>query len=412
MASTKIVEKYSYLTSILSSYSGLEQRIKLRNIPNHLLSYDYAAVNSLEAQWLRAQMRKRQSDYTYIPMWHNVAMLSEDFMGGKALYIDNDYMYGFKNCDAIEIFIKEDVMQHDKLNMTKVVSRYEGNTIILKTTLDKFLSKLNTFILPLIRCSTQPATNMSYIYSNGTNLTMNFEDILYNPTFNISSNYINNYDYTNIKDFNLYNLPETYNNKEVFLNSPQWTEDDSLSLSIEKLTNKLDNQTGIFKYDLKNNKSYDSHTMNILLWEKKMIFNLIKFFNHMAGRYKSFYCPTWANDFNMVKPLAVGANAIYTELNDLFRYYLSNGRLKKIVIFTNDRKSYIFDILTYSYETIDNITYGKVVLSNPSTVSLGVDDIDMISFFNCVRFDSDDLQISYETCDIATSSLVMKEVDD
>lgn len=412
MASTKIIEKYSYLTSVLSSYSGIEQRIKLRSIPNHLLSYDYNAMSSAQAQWIRAQLRKRQSDYTYVPMWHNIAMLSTDFIGGKVLYIEEEYMYAFKDCDAIEIFVKDDVMQHEKVNITKQISRYEGNTIVLKTTLNKQLSKLNTFILPLIRCSTQPSSSLSYIYSNGTSLTMNFEDILFRPTFNIPSNYIYNYDYSNIQNFNLYKLPETYNNKEVLLNSPQWVDDDSLNLSIEKLFNKLDNTTGVFKYDLKNTKSYDVHTMNIIMMNKKMIFNMIKFFNNMAGKFKSFYCPSWVNDFDMVRDLKSGQNTIYTELNDLYRYYLSNGRAKKIVIFTADYKSYIFDILTYGTETIDNVVYGKVVLASSSPVSLNVDDVTMISFFNCVRFDSDDLQLSYETVDIATTSLVMREVDD
>ena len=132
----------------------------------------------------------------------------------------------------------------------------------------------------------------------------------------------------------------------------------------------------------------------------------------MAGKFKSFYCPSWVNDFVMVKDLKVGQNAIYTELNNLYRYYISNGRAKKIVIFTSDYKSYIFDILTYGTETIDNVVYGKVILASSSPVSLNVDDVTMISFFNCVRFDSDDLQLSYETVNIATTCLVMKEVDD
>lgn len=412
MADTKITEKYSYLTDILTSYGGKEQRVKLRTVPNHLLSYNYNAMNSAEAQWLRAQIRQNQSVVTFIPMWHSMASIADNFLSGKILSIDERYMYGFHNCDAVEIFRKDDVMHHSSYNITKIVKRYEDNKIVFKTPIDKELDKLNTFVVPLIRCSTQPTSNIAYVYSNGSNLTMNFEDILYEPTFDIPSKYYTEFDYTDIDNFNNYSLPTSIDGLDVFLCEPQWTSDDSLTLSVGKLTNKLDNKTGIFKYDLKNNKTYDSHSMTILLENIKMIVNMKKFFNRVAGRFKSFYCPSWVNDLSPSADIAEGTNIIYTELNDLYRYYLTNGRKKKIIIFTKDFKSHIYDILTYGTETINNVKYGKILLSSPVDSNIPLINIEMISFMNLVRFDSDDLQIDYETTEVATVQLAMKEVDD
>lgn len=412
MADNKITEKFSYLTSILSSYSGAEQRIKLRDVPSHLLSYNYSAMNSAEAQWLRAHARQLQSTVTYIPMWQNVAYLSSDFLGGKSLYMDKDYMYGFHNCDAIEIFRKDDVMHHAGSNMTKIVKRYDENVIVLKNGISDPMLKENTYILPLIRCATQPASSMSYVYSNGTDVTMNFEDILYVPTFDISPTILSEYDYTGIDKFNRYNLPLTLDSREMFLYEPQWDGDDSLQLSIDKLSNKLENKTGVFKYDLKNNKSYDKHSVKVLLTSRKMINNMIRFFHRVSGRYKSFYCPTWANDFDVVRDIKGGDKAIYTKLDDLYRYYLSNGRSKKIAIFTKDGKSYIHDILTYSQDKVDGVTYGKVLLTDSQDEQINLNNIAMVSFLNLVRLDSDDLQINYESNVVADVTLTMKEVDD
>ena len=41
MSDTKITETYEFNTNILTSYSGREQRIKTRQYPRHMFSYDY-----------------------------------------------------------------------------------------------------------------------------------------------------------------------------------------------------------------------------------------------------------------------------------------------------------------------------------------------------------------------------------
>lgn len=411
MSETKIQVTYSYLTDVWQSYGGQEQRRCLRSVPRRTISYEYTSMNSSEAQWLRAQLRKKQNNFEFIPMWHDVAYLSEDFLGGKSMYIDPEYMIGFHNCDAIEIFVHDDVMHREGVNIAKKVKNYENNIIHLKTVLDNNLSKKNTWVLPLIRCSVQMPLSSSYVYSNGTNIKMVYEDIGYKPPFDINSQYYEQYNYL-VDGFNRYNLPSSYNGRQVFLNSPQWLDDNALTLKVSKNVNKLDNDTGVFKYDLKNTNSYDTHEITVLLRNKRMINNMIKFFNHVKGRFKSFYCPTWVNDFQIAFDIKDKANYINIELSELYRYYLNNGRKKKIVVFTRDYKSYIVDILSYSYDTIDDKLYGRLVLGSPFPAYIGKGNVAMISFLNLVRLDSDELTIDYETNTVATVELAMREVDD
>lgn len=411
LANGNIVVKYEYSTDVWTSYDGHEQRRCLRQYPRRVVSYDYTSMNALEAQWLRAQIRKRQSAFDFIPMWHDIAYLETDFYGGKTLYIEEDFMMGFQNCDAVEIFHCDDVMNHTGANVTKKVKSYFGNTINLKTNLDSILLKANAKIVPLIRCSTPETATFSYVYSNGSNVTISFEDITFNTNLDIDTKYTYQYDFM-VKGFNRYNLPTTVGNKEVFLNEPQWVDDESHTLDINKNVVRLDNTSGIFKFDLKNSMSYDTHHTTVLLRNKRMINNMIKFFNHVKGRFKSFYCPTWVNDFQIAFDIKDKANYINVELSELYRYYLNNGRKKKIVVFTRDYKSYIADILSYSYDTVDDKLYGRLVLGSSFPTYIGKDDVTMISFLNLVRLDSDELTINYETNTVATVELTMKEVDD
>lgn len=410
MADTKITEKYEFKTDIITAWDGHEQRIKTRQIPRHLLTYDYSAMNAYQAQWLRGMNRIRQSDVYYMPMWHNPAYLSEDFVeNGKALYIEKEYMYNFYECDWIEIFVEDDFTQ--TANIVREVSGYSDGIIRLKKKISKPLLKLNTWIFPLRQISTQPANDINYIYSNGSEVSMSFEDLCIPSKTNIPYKYRVEYD-EDVKDFNKFNLPLNFNDREVFAVSPQWLEDDSNVLNVNKDVNKLDNETGSFVYDLKNTNTYDVHTLRLYLTNQKMLNNMIKFFHRMGGRFKAFYCPTWSNDFELDRDILGGTNFLYTRFTMLYKFYISNGRRKAIVIFTQDRKSYIFDVMGYSYEVIGSTKYGKLILAQNFPRNFSQDDILMISYFNLVRFDNDALQLNYESNIVAGVDLVMREVDD
>ena len=410
---TRITERYSYKTDIITAYDGHEQRIKTRQYPRRTLSYDYDAMAPEEAQWLRAQLRLRQSDTMFIPMWHRVARLYQDFFAGRIWRIEPNDMYGFLGAEGIEVFHYDDVTGANNVNVQKIIESYAGNNIIMtSTTLTKHLNKKNTWIYPLIRCTTQPTQGLNYVFANGTTVTMNFEDVLYDGVPRLPSEITDNYRYDLVPQFNRFNLPEIYEEREVLLNNPQWVDDSSNTLSIEKLTYKADNDTGIFRYDLKNDRTYDSHSVTFLLRNRAMIDNFLKFFKKQAGMYKSFWMPSWVSDFNPVRDMNSGDNFIIVDLISLDWYYLSNGRKKKLIIFTNDWQSEIYDISTYTRITEGNRQYGKIILSRNIGKDIPLRSFRQASYLNLVRFNSDELQIDYETDDLATVNITVKEVDD
>lgn len=413
---TRITEKYSFNTDIITSYDGHEQRLKTRQYARRLVSYDYNAMKPEEAQWLRAQLRLRQSDTLYIPMWHRPVRLASDFLGGKFLNIERRDFFGLYGAEAVEIYHFDDVMGSRDVNVQKLIQEYDysADTITLKTNLYRRLSKINTWIYPLVRCNTQPTTEQNYVFSNGESVVMNFEDVLYEAGIPLPTEVTYKYDYESVRQFNRFNLPETYLNKEVLLNSPQWNADGDASLTINKNVNRLDNTSGIFKYDLKNASSYDVHRYTFLLRSRVMIDNMIKFFKNQAGMYKSFWCPSWANDFSPTRKLVAGTNEIIVGLSSLNMYYLSNTRKKRIVIFTNDWDNYIYEISGYAKFTDPDTQekYGKISLATNMTVDIPLEKVRMISYLNLVRFDDDELQIDYESDEVATVSVLVREVDD
>lgn len=412
MSDTKITEKFEYLTNIITSYDGHEQRVRLRNKPRHYLTYDYSAMCMYDAHVLRGMLRMNQMDSWYLPMWHSVCYLTEDFIAnGKQLRVDPDYMYNFEECDYIEIFIQDDYKQSG-INFVRQVASYSNGIINLKKKIEKPLSKLNTFIYPLRKVSITPQNDLNYIYSNGSEAIINVEDLGVESRVNIPNNYLTLYD-TDTKNFNIYNLPERYNNKEVFRFSPQWIDDGSNKLNVEKNIFKLDNDVGDTYYDVKTKKSYDIIAWDVYFEDIKKLNNIKKFFKRMCGKYKSFYMPSWVNDFQVDIDVVGSENFLFTNFDKLYQFYARNNRQKSIVIFLSDFTVIIRDIMSYGVETISGVDYGKLTLSAPIGKNLSKDkDIVMVSYLNLVRFDSDELQLNYSSNIVANSLLTFREVDD
>jgi len=411
MSGAAITEKYEYKTDIITSYDGHEQRIKTRQEPRHFLSYDYPAMTCFDAQWLRGLGRMRQTDTYYVPMWQSVVYLREDFLEGKALYVQEEDMYNLRDCEYIEIFSHDDFSQGG-VNLVRKVSVYGDGLIGVKKTIPRKLSKRNTWIFPLKKCSVQPMGNLQYLFANGTQVTHNFEDLLQKPiSAVIPDKYLS--DYETYKGKNRWKLIDSIDGYEILQIEPTWADDSAVTLSVDKATNRLDNETGIFWYDLKNVNSYDVHTYQYTLLNQAMIHNMIRFFHRVCGMWKGFYYPTWVNDIEILNDVRSDENFIYTKWNKISQYYLNNKRKKKLVIFTKDWKTYIFDILTYveEYDTPTS-TVGKIIFMTNAGVSISKSNILMASYMNLVRLDSDELQLNYETNVTANTTLVMREIDD
>ena len=139
---------------------------------------------------------------------------------------------------------------------------------------------------------------------------------------------------------------------------------------------------------------------------------MIRFFKRVSGKWKSFFYPTWVNDIQILGDIESDSNYFLTYWTLMPQFYVNNKRKKKIVVFTKDWNSYIFDVLTYADFVLDNKKVSKIILQSNAGVDISKDNILMISYLNLVRFDSDELQLNYESNEVANTTLTVKEVDD
>ena len=408
MAETLINASISFLTDIITSYDGHEQRLKVRQSPRLSYSFTYDAMTKFDAQWLKSIIRIPKTDIYYVPMWHRGCYLSEDYYAGGVMYIDEEFEYCFNNCDVFEVFVRDSPLS-SFVNEYRNIKRFGAGYVGLNKRVEKYLLASNTWIFPMRPCYIQTPAKLDYVYANGASTAIVFEDCCERASIKLPNNYINNYQQHD--KYNPFKLPEFFNNRVVCLLTPQWVEDSDTNLSVDKLFNTMDTKTGILQYDLRNAKSYDLHTLAISLMSIQQINNMYRFFYQMSGRYKSFYCPTWVNDIEVALPFEATAKAIYTEM-PLEQFYKNNTRRKYIVVFTKDWKSFIFRIDDISSEYVVDKLYTKLMVYGDIYEDIPLNNILMVSFFNLVRFNSDDLSLGFESNTVANTTITLQEVDD
>jgi|GEM_PF-6016992 len=175
----------------------------LRREPRRSYSYDYDAMDGIQAQWIRGIGRLRISDAFYVPMWQNIMYLRKDFNGGKNLEVDSDYLYGLRDCQYMELFVKDDVPGYGYNTVLKINNVYDG-VIELRNPLRKTLSPKNTWLYPLRKCAVQPSDSVKYVYHDGATSTLNFLDLLETTTKNFPKHIIS--EYRDLEEINHFKL--------------------------------------------------------------------------------------------------------------------------------------------------------------------------------------------------------------
>ena len=151
MAETLINASISFLTDIITSYDGHEQRLKVRQSPRLSYSFTYDAMTKFDAQWLKSIIRIPKTDIYYVPMWHRGCYLSEDYYAGGVMYIDEEFEYCFNNCDVFEVFVRDSPLS-SFVNEYRNIKRFGAGYVGLNKRIeaDTILSSLLGH--PLMRC--------------------------------------------------------------------------------------------------------------------------------------------------------------------------------------------------------------------------------------------------------------------
>ena len=404
MAEHKIEERIEFLTQIHTAWDSTEQRMALRKRPRRTFSYRYTSLNDYEAEWIRSINFTKNGKQVDMPVWHNGFIAVENIYEkqSRIKIPDEKYVWGFRDCVKVMLYTNPEE-GGEVYEVDSVSSDYIHLSEQIKSDFKKGIS----FVVPVI---------YAYILQNSdyTNETVSTVDNI------ISFEIINSVVEARISEyFNEDNYPipiyeygknliGNYHGLEVFMLPPQWDGTNTVIYDIN--ADAMDNQTGRNYYCFKSESPLAIHSLKYMLKNKEDLNYIERFFYRTKGQYKSFFMPTWTQDFTLVNNVNVGDNELIVSLNVYYNYYAKIKRRRRIIVFYKDGTAEILNIAGFSY-TNDG-KYGKIFLNSTLTHLIYVKDVLMISFFVCARLNSDVLEIDHETNETALITIDIKELDD
>lgn len=398
----QLTETMSFLTQIHQAWDGSEQRAALRPVPRRYLSYEYIGVKSWQSQYLRALTYSQQTQLIQFPLWHAAAALAEDaYAGQSVLRIDKNKLWGYRGSSGVMLW-QDDSLGGEVFRLNSLGG--DGSLAIGKELTENWRQAT---ICPVNWGVLQQEDKYVNVHSTLTTMQINVELLLDQeaPAFPQSMDEYHD-EAAHLPWVN--GFPRSYQGAEVFLMAPPWLED--LAASFSRNANRLDNQTGAFRYDLKSTDPSETKNIEYVTTSREEINNLQRFFYRSKGRLKSFWAPTWLSDLELAEDAPAGRGYLMVKWPHYWKYYALGQRRKTLIAFLRDGTARLLKVAGYSTDLSGG--FGKVYLDAALKQSLLRDDILMLSYLCRYRLDSDTLATEYETPKVANITLSMREVSE
>nr|DAI46534.1 MAG TPA: protein of unknown function DUF2460 [Caudoviricetes sp.] len=409
MAEQRITETIEFLTQIHTSWDNTEQRMALRSYPRRSVSYRYTGVDTAMSEYLRSLTNGLQTQQLEFPLWSATRTLPKTRRKKETgIQLTAQDVWDYRDCHAV-LLTKE--FQEARGNSTRYFLKqlYSSGYLQMKTTFKDDYYEGATLVTPVF----WGILNQEDSY---TNVTASLADMCINVEFMPSLTAVNlpaecdeyNYPFlTFAESTNALNNYKYIDDYELFMMPPSWYQD--MNMSYSRNANKLDNQTGYFRYDLKSKATTTHMVFDYHAKSKDEIQFLQRFFYRCKGQWKSFYVPTWTSDIELVKDGITTKQELIAKFPYYYRYYNGNQRRKTIIIFFNNGTVKILKIVGWELDSSGK--HSKITLESPLTEPIYMKDVRMISFLLKVRHASDSMVTEYETRESANISFELMEVD-
>jgi hypothetical protein len=199
----------------------------------------------------------------------------------------------------------------------------------------------------------------------------------------------------------------TYNSKVLFDDCNVM--DAEMTQEYQRRVVFIDNGTGVISASSPWDKSKRVHQKGLVAHSRAEILQLRKLLIALRGRQTSFYIPTFSEDLEVTAALVSGANTMDIKHIDYVR--LINDRAPKNLfkITFTDNTSLVRTIS--SSASVDSDTE-RLTLDTTWPANRAIAEISRVEFYEQVRFDTDNLVLTYPRTGLASMVAPVKQVFD
>lgn len=371
------IEKWEWLTDVISLQTGSERRISLRDSPRLKLTATYIANTTKSMQNIDDEIFNLLQTKSNVPFYqYSTSITKTSFAGALKIYFDKSKAFiGDNSHLLIWNRFSPDVQE---LNITKVND--EGAD--LKSRLTSDVNK-GWLLTPLMNCATNPKLQSKNTTTSKT----------YNINFNISPKSEVSKDYKSTI-LSIEGIP-------VLEARPLVNSEIQRETSTGVWIN--DNKTGIIDYTSLWMRSYTSKQLEFLIDRfdnENQLFYWWDFLNEIKGRQKKFLLPTFLPDLTLVKKLSE-TEIVVNQINYETLYFPHKGFK---YIYTNGENG-------LQYSKVEEVSLHEESGLKLKTETKIKGSIELIGLLKLYRLDSDMVSIIHQN-NYSVVNLAVKEIDE
>lgn len=375
-----VLERYSFLTDIITSWDGAEQRVKLRAIPRREIEAHLQVFGLVFVRKLQSTLFGWQSRSYLIPYWPDYYVLSAELPAGSMVIpniptIDSEFIAG-------GVALLFDALDNNE--SVQIVS-VEANQLILDLpTQQSWPAGTRIYSAKFARIASQQTV---------TRPTRHMLDL--QAKFIVTDN-------SGLLEAEGTTLYKGY---PVLLDIPNEVE--VLSEDLLRPLLEFDSETINPVVDDPIGYTTIVRRMDWLMKSRKERADFRKWLYARAGRWKPFWMPSWNEDFKLVSLLAGTDTKLVVEFAFYKRFVPATPMRDALMIELFNGARIFKDILS-----VDEIseTEENVFIDSPVGFDIQPQEVRRISYLNLSRLDSDTVEIFHETDTISRVSALIRTV--
>jgi len=366
------VEKLKFLTDIIRTADGSEQRIAIRKNPRQFFDWD---VRMDDMEWDKQRVDTLMFDWQSriwgVPMWHEATTLTvAAAVGTLTVNVDTTADADYRVDGLVMIFADSQTFD------VQTISSFTANTITLKNaTLNAF--SVGATVAPLRTGNLRRSVSSSRFRSADQKLRLSFRII------------DNDSDLADTSAFDSYNSKVLLDTCNVMVSS-------TLAEQFVRELIVIDNPAGIVTQDSPWDSGMHGFPLTLRAYSKAELWDLRQLVHALRGKQVSFYVPTFNHDLTPTGPLASASQDLVIENIGYTQFVRGRQPKNHIWMRLLDGTVYTREITSY----VETTTALETLTMNAAWgADIALADIDRISYLEEVRFNSDDITIRHERGD-------------
>lgn len=203
--------------------------------------------------------------------------------------------------------------------------------------------------------------------------------------------------------------PLMFNGREVFAQRPNWSE--PLVVDYEDSQTYVDVETGPVSPYRRRSWTRETYRRNHQIRTADQLNATVGVFHRARGRQGEVYLPTWTDDFPLMDPVSLGSKFWRTAGHAFAQAYADSPVHRAIAVRTRGGALHLLRVADIT-QGGTSAPWSMIETVEGAPVALTPGDVETISWMPVARFASDDLTISWQTDQFATANFNLVTLED